>query len=163
MHPEYHLGDNVYYVYNQSAANGFWCAGNTEYSKDKPTVKTIYDPSPAGYTIPRYNAFLGFRLGTSGSSPNVNGSFAKGYYFWNVYRADSGVSTTGMRTIFFPASGSRNNTRGALDNVTSLGYYWSAVPDNTYNGRHLRFYSGYVYPQSYDYRSRGCAVRPSQE
>ena len=61
-----------------------------------------------------------------------------------------------------PASGNRNNTDGALNNVTSNGNYWSAVPNNTNNGHNLNFNSGNVNPQNNNNRSNGFAVRPSQ-
>ena len=113
--------------------------------------------------LPRYNAFLGFRLGTSGTSPNANGSFVKGYYFWNGYRSGSSAATTGMKTIFFPASGFRNNNLGALYDVSTFGCYWAAVPSDNDYGHSLGISSGYVNPQGTNSRSAGISVRPSQE
>lgn len=143
--------------------NGWWRAGNTATAADKVTVKTIYDPCPAGYTVPRFNAFLGFRLGTSGTSPNASGSFVKGYYFWTGYRANASASTSGMKTIFFPASG--GYIEGALSGVNAASNCWAAVPSNAYNGYTFGFDSFAANPQvNYiRYRSNGYAVRPSRE
>ena len=41
----------------------------------------------------------------------------------------------------FPASGYRNNSNGTLNNVGSNGYYWTATPYSTNNGRNLNFNS----------------------
>ncbi len=143
--------------------NGWWCAGNTATSVDKATVKTIYDPSPAGYVVPRYNAFLAFRAGTTGYAPNsTNEAFNSvgGYYFYTGYRASSSASTAGMGTIFFPAGGFRSDS-GNLSAVGSTGGYWSAVPNpNPLNtGHYLVFTSGSVIPQNYNYRYGGFGLR----
>lgn len=36
-----------------------------------------------------YNAKYTYWPSSRDTSPNADGSFAKGYYFWNGYRADS--------------------------------------------------------------------------
>ena len=64
---------------------------------------------------------------------------------------------------FYPASGYRNNSSGAVNNVGSNGYYWSAVPNSTNNGRNLNFNSTNVNPLNNNNRSNGFAVRPVQE
>ena len=64
---------------------------------------------------------------------------------------------------FFPASGYRNNSTGTVNNVGSNGYFWSAVPYSTYDGRYLYFNSSYISPLSSNGRSSGFAVRPVQE
>ena len=64
---------------------------------------------------------------------------------------------------FYPASGYRNNSSGALNNVGSNGCYWSAVPNSTNNGRNLNFNSTNVNPLNNNNRSNGFAVRPVQE
>ena len=66
-------------------------------------------------------------------------------------------------TIFFPASGYRGNSSGALSYVGGGGYYWSPVPYSTNLGRYLSFVSTGVYPLNYNGRSYGFAVRPLQE
>ena len=108
-----------------------WCAGNTQYNTDKPTIKTIYDPCPAGYAMPRYSAYDGFKLGSAPnieSWANADGSFQRGFWFWSGYRANSSVSTNGMKTIFFPAAGEIQSLGGNPANVGVWGAYPTAVP-----------------------------------
>ena len=64
---------------------------------------------------------------------------------------------------FYPASGYRNNSSGALNNVGSNGYSGSVVPTSTNNGRNLNFNSTNVNPLNNNNRSNGFAVRPVQE
>lgn len=69
-------------------------------------------------------------------------------------------SKTNGNRLFFSASGygagSSWNRRG------SNGYYWSASFYSARNARYLYFDSGGVYPQSYNIRSYGFAVRAVQ-
>ena len=46
-----------------------------------------------------------------------------------------------LKGHIFPASGYRNNSNGSLNNVGSNGYYWTATPYSTNNGRNLNFNS----------------------
>ena len=64
---------------------------------------------------------------------------------------------------FFPAAGYRNNSSGALNNVTTNGYYWAAVPNSATNGRNLNFNSSNVNPLNNNNRANGNCVRPVQE
>ena len=64
---------------------------------------------------------------------------------------------------FFPASGYRNNSTGTVNGVGSFGYFWSAVPNSTNNGRNLNFNSSNINPLNNNNRSNGFAVRPVQE
>ena len=71
------------------------------------------------------------------------------------------TSKTNGNSIFLPAAGSRYEK--SLYLVGSNGYYWSAGPSNTTDGRHLLFNSGNVFPQSYNSRAHGFSVRPVSE
>ena len=66
-------------------------------------------------------------------------------------------------TVFVPASGYRDKSPGVLLNVGSNGYYWSAVPVSTGNGRFLYFYSSHISPLNNLPRSYGYSVRPVRE
>jgi len=162
LHPETHLAFNSYWAHNQEQANGLWCAGNTQNSVDKATVKTIYDPCPPGYTVPRYNAFLGLRIGTSGTTPNSYGGFTKGFYLWSHYRASASASTEGMRYVFFSAAGYRSNNTGLASKVNEYGGFWASVPNSTQYGEFLTIAAdGTLNPQGRDLRSRGLSIRPT--
>lgn len=149
-------GDNTY-------AN-LWSADNNVYTvNDKNVIKTIYDPSPVGFKLPPSNAFTGFT--TTGNNTNntlseINGTWSssslKG---WNFY-TDSSKS----KTIFFPASGYRYRSNGMVSNVSSDGFYWSAVPSSPTKGHYLYFSSLQVIPLSTsNYRAVGFGVRSCQE
>lgn len=135
-----------------------WSMENTITSwNDNAVVKTIYDPSPAGFKMPASNAFTGFTTtGNYSRTPsefNISGGWDNG---WNF-------KGTGTNTVYFPASGYRNDNDGSLNDVGYGGYYWSAVPNITYYGCYLNFYQWYVYPLNFYYRSYGFSVRPVSE
>lgn len=148
-------GDNAY-------AN-LWSVDNTVYTaNDNPVVKTVYDPSPVGFKLPPGNVFTGFTTtgGSTSTSSEINGTWSssslKG---WNFY-TDSSKS----KTIFFPASGYRYRSNGMVSNVSSDGFYWSAVPSSPTKGHYLYFSSLEVIPLSTsNYRAVGFGVRSSQE
>ena len=159
---------------------GWWCAGNTESNVDKATVKTIYDPCPAGYTVPRFNAFLGFNVGSTPTSTgslsgrgNVESTSDLGYYFWSGWRSWTNGPTTGMKTIFLPNSGHRVSSARV---IATGGTYWYAVATNRdyCTFFYLNYALGYpsylqvwveVYGQNrHGYqRNWGRAIRPARE
>ena len=72
-------------------------------------VKTIYDPSPVGFTVPGGNAFTGFtETGMNKATMNVDGTGVKsvfdanmGHHYW--------TNSNKEETIFFPAAGYMDN------------------------------------------------------
>ncbi len=144
--------------------------GANTYSIDT-VVKTIYDPSPAGFHLPPSNAFRGFTF--SGNNQTISGSQAYGDYFnvagpfnrgWTFYTTafNQGDTKSGA-TVFFPASGSRNWETGASSGVNSRGYWWSALPYSTTYGYTLGFNSTTVDPLAINYRSYGFSIRSVME
>ena len=144
--------DGLYY--------NLWNVDNekTDENDDK-VIKSVYDPSPVGYSLPASNAFTGFTKtgGNTWNSAewNVKGNFDNGWYFYTKPNKKG-------ETVFFPASGFRYIS-GSLSDVTMNVFYWVAGPGNTVDGRCLFFYSGYVRPLGYANRSCGFAVRPALE
>ncbi|WP_416996094.1 fimbrillin family protein [Alistipes dispar] len=154
-----------------------WSSDNTvTTANDNAVIKTIYDPSPVGYHLPPSNAFTGFTY----NGNNISGSYYGSQYNSPYVSADDFTTNGGWifycnkmngassydpagGTIFYPASGYRYSSSGALSHVGSDGYYWSAVPCSTNDGRYLNFYSSYVRPLYNSNRSSGFAVRPVQE
>ena len=163
--PDTHYGyeypsSNPTYDWCTTTDFGWWCAGNTSVKADKATVKTIYDPSPVGYTMPRYNAFNGLRVGTG--EPNIESYIQRsGAYFWNGYRANVTDPTAGMKTIFFPLSGYRYGTDGVISLVGQVAMYPTAVSSALYTGD----YGGYIVdPEVGGFnRCYGFNVRPARE
>lgn len=125
----------------------------------KVVVKTVYDPSPAGFHIPEIDTFTGF-----GTNCNINakGTFNDGWYFYCAPNKQG-------NTIFFPAVGYRGHfvsgttaTSGMMC-VGTIGHTWLTPPLNLNNGRFLYFDNTKVIPISYNVRAYGIAVRPVRE
>ena len=147
-----------------------WSTDNDKTeANDEVVIKSVYDPSPVGYSLPVSNAFTGFTTtgGNVGywSTPltpetkakfNVKGSFDKGWYFY----CKPGKQGS---TFFFPAFGFRRCDTGSLDLVSRYGFYLVAGPGNRLIGRCLNFYSGVVDPLHGPGRSYGFAVRSAEE
>ena len=70
------------------------------------------------------------------------------------------VSKINKASLFFACSG--NGYGSSWSNRGSNGYYWSASFYSARSARSLIFYSGGVYPQNYNLRYNGFAVRPVQ-
>ena len=138
--------------------NNLWSMENTITGfNDNAVVKTIYDPSPAGFKMPASNAFTGFTTnGQNGGTMNVSGDWDNGWNFNNKISSPDA-------TVYFPASGYRSSNDGSLNSVGRSGDYWSAVPYSTDYGCHLYFSQWGVSPQHYDLRSYGFSVRPVSE
>ena len=138
--------------------DNLWSADNTVGSfNDNAVVKTIYDPSPAGFKMPASNAFTGFTTnGQNGGTMNTNGTWDYGWNFNNKI-------TSPDATVYFPASGCREYHVGSLYGVGYYGYFWSAVPSSASYGCSLSFYQWGVDPRSNYYRSYGFSVRPVSE
>ncbi|MGP1621536.1 MAG: fimbrillin family protein [Candidatus Cryptobacteroides sp.] len=138
-----------------------WSTDNARTDgNDEVVIKSVYDPSPVGYSLPASNAFTGFT--TTGSytrNPaeyNVNGDFNKGWYFYTKKNKKGS-------TVFFPAWGYRYYDTGSLYDVSTNGYCWVAGPDNRSGGRCLGFHSDGIGPLDDAGRSYGFTVRPAQE
>ena len=138
-----------------------WSTDNDKTdANDDVVIKSVYDPSPVGYSLPASNAFTGFTTtgGNTGNSSelNVKGDFDKGWYFYTKPNKQGNI-------FWFPASGWRHYTTGSLNYVTTLGYYWLAGPYDRYNVRYLGFDSGGVHPLNSTHRSCGLPVRSAEE
>ncbi|MEI3155538.1 MAG: hypothetical protein V8S95_10875 [Odoribacter sp.] len=123
--PEKH---NISDMQAQPLYMNLWDISNVDIGVDEKTpVKSIYDPCPAGFHVPRGWEFNGFSNSGSGGGRddlNVAGVFSRG---WNFY---CGLKGTGQ-TIFFPATGARFGI-GILSNVgQKVLAYGSAVYGDT--------------------------------
>ena len=83
---------------------------------------------------------------------------------WTTINGIKGMLVTGPNgnSIFFPASGQRDNSSGSLSDVGSNGYYWSASANNSNYGLYLYFNSSY-WSWDYSYRADGFPVRAVAE
>ena len=165
-----------FYIYGSSMYTNYgyynlWSADNTvtgsyNQGNDNPVVKTVYDPCPVGFKMPANNAFTGFTTtglnSTSQSEMNVDGT--DDWQQWtNNFGHNFWTNSSKKATINFPASGLRNFNDGSLNIVGNFGYFWSAVPGNSYNGCDLSFGSGGVSPLGLNARTYGFAVRAVSE
>lgn len=142
MAPHNWFGEKSYY--------NLWDAGcqNTGNS-DNRVIKTVYDPCPAGYRMPGGNTFTGF------SKTAAVGDFENGWLF----RKD-GSDTEG---VFFPASGCRYYSDGAVYGAGERGYVWLSSSSSQSNAYYMYFYSTYVSSQYSYYRSYAHSVRPVRD
>ena len=137
-----------------------WDAQNTaEDNVTTATVKTVYDPSPAGFCVPTGNLF--YFMGNGSSSRPMTTSWDDTYKGATWSNSVVASSITGDN-LYFPASGCRNYGSGTLYNVGSGGFCWSASPGSSYVGRSLDFNSGYWY-WGYSTRATGTPVRAVAE
>ena len=147
-----------------------WSTDNdrTDANDDK-VIKSVYDPSPVGYSLPAANAFTGFNTtGQNAGDGNnlvtleqVNAilPFDKGLYFYRKIDKKGG-------TIFIPASGLRYNSVGALKYISNVGFSWVANITTATSGWYLYFgfFSKHVAPLGGSYgRSFGFPVRSAEE
>ena len=155
---------NPYVLYDDDGAVTpyDWCFDryvnrwNMDGSSSSSIVKTIYDPSPVGYSLPAPNAFTGFTpTGESVDSESVNGILVGHDDGWNLNCVDVEERAS---MIFFPFLGCRDHTNGAL-NVAYAGYYWTAMPYNV-----MQIYYGGLNPKDSNFhRSYAFSVRPVKE
>ncbi len=95
---------------NQSFDN-LWSADNY-FEPDATTIrKTVYDPSPVGYSVPPMAAFNNLKL------TDVAGGWSKGWYFY--------CDAAKENTIYLPAVGYRTETNKNIDygKLTAVGYH----------------------------------------
>lgn len=122
--------------YRMVRCNGFvgalnaWDADNAAFSTDSRVLKTVYDPCPPGFCVPRLNAFTGFTISgvNSSSSSDILGDFIEadgaagrpaGWLF-----TTTGTNTN--KTMFFGLTGMRSGFTGATVSLGDRGYFWTA-------------------------------------
>lgn len=136
-----------YTIGGETSKVNLWSMEYVDYKDADHSVKTIYDPCPAGFKIPEEKAFTGFTTTGKKSNDqkefNVTGSYNKGWNFNNKLENHDA-------TVFFPALGSRERTT-TLQNFSS-GYYWTAT-SYTSNGYCLFLGGNRINPE---YESTKC-------
>lgn len=97
-------------------------------------VKTVYDPSPYGFTVAASAAFTGFSaVGMGGADLQVASGFDNGYYF---YKNPNDLSEG---TIYFSIAGIRRQSDGLIVAYQEDGYYWTAHSKTHNNGINIQF------------------------
>ena len=163
---------DLYYIWgsnweNNYSYNNLWSADNTARGfNDNSVVKTVYDPCPVGFKMPASNAFTGFT--TTGQNSSTQSEFniddtSNSQTFQNNLGHNFWTNSSKTATIYFPASGCRDNSDGSLRAIGSFGSYWSAYCNVSNYGCFLIFYSGLVNPLYVGNRANALAVRPVSE
>jgi hypothetical protein len=114
--PYLFMGGNKNWLSVANAKINLWNTNVTGVSTNGPVTKTVYDPCPAGFSVPEENAFSGFS--TASIESWVNGGN-------NLY-LDPNDHAKG--TIHFPTPGRRSSANGNMEAVNIYTYYWSASP-----------------------------------
>ena len=154
---------------NSSQFYNIWNNNQTGGDQNVNVIKTVYDPCPAGYAMPRRNDFIYFT--TDG------GNHGTEYNYFNVidWNHDSTISSADFtygwhmkRTasdnvgIYFPAAGYRYRGDGAVYYVGGRGYWGSSCPYSTDGSRSLGFDSGDLNPLNGGGRAGGLSVWPAR-
>lgn len=151
-----------YNFYNLWSINNTKTGGQNN-GNDDPVIKTIYDPSPVGFTVPGGNAFTGFtETGMNKATMNVDGTGVKsvfdanmGHHYW--------TNSNKEETIFFPAAGYMDNGNGALLWHKQYGDFWTALPADINNGCVMGIQHDFTYPRFVNVRTYGFSIRPAAE
>jgi hypothetical protein len=107
--------------------------------------KSIYDPCPAGYRVPRNGAWSDFTT-TS--------------FTWDATNKGRTATAKGG---WYPAAGFRNNSTAVFGSVGANGFTWSATPDGDAKGLSLNIASGSVVSSQSLNRPFGFGVRCIKE
>lgn len=155
-YPLYHYYNNISgnsgrYGPFQSWQYNLWDANNTATGQIMTkTVKTIYDPCPAGFCIPTSDLWYEMSGGGSSSDSEWDDS-NKGRLLTNI-----------IPNVYFPASGLRKAVDGSLANVGRYGFYWSASPNSSSTCHDLDFYESNLFWDDSN-RAFGMPVRPVKD
>ena len=133
-------------------------------ANSQTVVKTIYDPSPVGFSVPANDAFTGFtENGLNGGRINVDGTDNAQTYN-NNFGHNFWTNSSKTETIFFPATGYREAKDGNIVSYYgNYGDYWTATPTDMNNGSVMGFDVNSVSPLYRNIRAFGFAVRPVAE
>ena len=133
-------------------------------ANSQTVVKTIYDPSPVGFSVPANDAFTGFtENGLNGGRMNVDGTDNAQTYN-NNFGHNFWTNSSKTETIFFPATGYREAKDGNIVSYYgNYGDYWTATPTDMNNGSVMGFDVNSVSPLYRNIRAFGFAVRPVAE
>ncbi len=152
-------GENGYNWCNQEislSTTHFWNDHNVEYDPSAPdySKKSIFDPSPLGWTLPINGTWSDFDFD---KHPDDNNKTVYPKFPWEI------GNRIYNKYAYYPASGDRSGTSGKLGSVGGSGHYWSATPNSNFSGYFLSLNSTAVIPSNNRPRSYGFPVRPIQE
>jgi len=144
-------------------ANGVAIAGWPTPISENGDWHVDSSPCPAGWRLPtmaEYAALDGNSNPGGGvwAASGTRGNTMAGR-FYGKKAAECSLPSNMVGCVFFPASGYRNNTAGALSDRGSYGYGWSSTQVSSTNGYYLLFNSSASYPATSYSRAVGFPVR----
>jgi uncharacterized protein (TIGR02145 family) len=126
------------------------------------TTKSLFDPCPPGWRLPVNGTWNTFAL--PGTTTSNAANYPDDYKGGNVQAGwEFYMSGSSGETAFYPASGYRLVSTGAMSNERGSGYNWSSTPGSGTIGRCLNFHATFVNPQHTTVRGYGLPVRCIQE
>ena len=129
-------------------------------ANDEVVVKSVYDPSPVGYTVPASNAFTGFtstgQYSTNPSEWNVKGNWDRGWYFYTQ------ANKTG-NTLFFTLTGARDNGTAKMKFSSVYGSSWTTGIATPGRARFFVFEFNYISINKDNTKTDGMPVRSAEE
>ena len=138
---------------SMGSANNDWLytgSSDVDYTRWK-SVKTIYDPCPAGWRVPDG--------GPDGvwakAGITMHGNYYSGYC--GMTFENNGLS------LWYPAAGDRSSSSGVLQSQNSYGNYWSVTPEGSGVYRFSFNSSGYQNSNSDNYPAWAFSVRCFKE
>ena len=144
-----------------------WSTDNDKtVPNDEVVIKSVYDPSPVGYSLPASNAFTGFtttggNVGAEASAPfspdkvNAKFPFDNGWY---LYTNSSKTITT-----FYKRVGCREVNKGKVEQVNYTGHAWSVTVASGINSFHFGFSDRFILPLDNNAHGWAFAVRSAEE
>ena len=162
---------DVFYINTKATSGGgntyynLWNMGDlTPASADKVT-KTIYDPSPAGFTVPHYQAYTGF---TATGDNESSGTFTKAKQSDHGLKFQTGIDDN---TVFMSFNKPRSNGTGASNYTYPMSdvvkqeaaFYWTASAATNMNAKMFRFTNSAIYITPANNRQGGYNILPMVE
>lgn len=157
--------------------NNRWNNNRAAYGTTSDLIqKTVYDPSPAGYSLPPAAAWTGFTYNGASQSGNYfltryNSPYASSKevddnFGWILYcNKMLGLSKPDPSggTIYFPITGGRLDSDGSITRVGIVGFYWSSDTQNRSDAYNFQFTNSSLDVPTYRRRAPAFPVRSVAE
>jgi uncharacterized protein (TIGR02145 family) len=125
--------------------NTLWNSGTETFP-----IKTANDPCPEGWRVPTHNELSSLTQTDYVTRVSTIQNGIWGYRLTDVATAAS---------IFLPGASHRMNNNGLVNNAGSVGYYWSSIPNGSFNSYYLGFMLNIFFTTSYVNRAYGFSIR----